>query len=238
MQRLMCLLIAAAALWAGDKNPARPVPAGQGADKKVAIQASAYYTREQITALLGEDPGVSVVVVAVQFAPAPGETIVLNRDDFLLRSDRDGQRSRPLEPSQIAGTSVMVVKSVGGEQGRPMSERRRTGIGIPGVGGTTLPGTGTPTAGVATADTSSASASIENRPTPRENPLLTTLKNRILPEGEVTKPVEGLLYFLIEGKLRAKDIELVYRKAPPRVSVRFYEPGKEPDATRKAKARN
>jgi len=48
-----------------------------------------------------------------------------------------------------------------------------------------------------------------------------------LPDGELDKPASGLLYFLIEGKLRAKDLELVYRKAPPRLSIRFKDPTKK-----------
>jgi hypothetical protein len=83
-----------------------------------------------------------------------------------------------------------------------------------------------PNAGSATADTSEAQASIEDRNL-KTNPLLDALKAKILPEGEIEKPVSGLLYFQMEGKLRPKDIELVYRKSPPRVSLRFIDQNKK-----------
>lgn len=229
LTRLLPSLLAAATLLCADKpkdKPGSPV-SGEGSDPRVAIKATAYYDRDQVKSLLGMDPGESIVVVQVTFTPAQGEEINLNLDDFLLRSDRDGQKSRPLEPTQIAGSAVMVVKSQGGTQGTGMSQQRRVPYGVPGIPGgggpmgQSLPMPNeTPVAGTATADTSSAVASIEDRNV-KKNPLLDLLKARVLTDGEVKKPVTGLLYFQMEGKLRPKDLELVYRKAPPRVSVRF-----------------
>ena len=226
--RTCVLVLSLCWLAAAQTQPDKLAPSGKGSDEKVSIQATAFLDHDRAVAALGQDPGPSIVVVAVTLTPAPGFKIDLNRDDFLLRSDRDGQKSRPLEPTQIAGTSVMVVKSVGGTQGTGMSQQRRVPIGVPG----TYPGGGmpptismpgeTPVGGSATADTSEAQASIEERAV-RSNPLLDALKAKVLAEGETEKPVSGLLYFQIEGKLRPKDIELVYRKGPPRVSVRFVE---------------
>jgi hypothetical protein len=85
--------------------------------------------------------------------------------------------------------------------------------------GLPMPGQ-SPNVGTATADTSEAQASIEERAV-KKNPLLEALKAKAIPEGEIEKPLSGLLYFQMEGKLRPKDLELVYRKAPPRISVRF-----------------
>ncbi|MBI4893594.1 MAG: hypothetical protein HY821_23440 [Acidobacteria bacterium] len=233
--RLIISLLAAASVCFAQKPAAKPELHGQGADQKVAIDAVAYLTRDEIKAVLGQDPGESIVVVKVTVTPAEGWKLNLIRDDFLLRSDRDGQKSRPLEPTQIAGTSVMVVGSQGGTQGTGMSEERRVPWGVPGVPGgspTGAPGAGlpmpgqTPNVGSATADTSGASARIEQREA-KSNPLLDALKAKVLPEDEFEKPVSGLLYFQMEGKLRPKDIELVYRKAPPRVSLRFVDPKKK-----------
>jgi len=214
----------------------KPLPNGKGSDAKVAIEAAVFLDRAQMKAVLGQDPGESIVLVKVTFTPAQGEKISLNRDDFLIRSDRDGQKSRPLEPSQIAGTSVMVISSRGGTQGTGMSQERRVPWGgVPGVPGGSptggppmglpMPGQ-TPNVGSATADTSEAQASIEERKV-KSNPLLDALNKEILPEGDIEKPVSGLLYFQMEGKLRIKDLELVYRKAPPRVSLRFVDPAKK-----------
>jgi hypothetical protein len=228
-------MLAAGAVLLAQKPAPKVELKGQASDRRAAVEAVAYLDRQQMKAVLGQDPGESIVLVQVTFTPAAGEKINLMRDDFLLRSDRDGQRSRPMEPSQIAGTSVMVVSSRGGTQGTGMSEERRVPWGVPGIPGGSptggppmglpMPGQ-SPNVGSATADTSEASASIEERAV-KKNPLLDALKAKILPEGELDKPVSGLLYFQMEGKLRPKDLELVYRKAPPRISLRFVDPKKK-----------
>lgn len=235
MRKTILSVLAAGAVLLAQKPAEKQELKGQGSDRKAAIEAVAYIDREQMKAVVGQDPGESIVVVKVTFTPAQGEKINLMRDDFLLRSDRDGQRSRPLEPSQIAGTSVMVISSRGGTQGTGMSEERRVPWGVPGIPGGSptgappmglpMPGQ-SPNVGSATADTSEAQASIEERAV-KTNPLLEALKAKVLPEGELEKPVSGLLYFQIDGKLRPKDLELVYRKAPPRISVRFVAPKKK-----------
>lgn len=223
------------------KKPVKPAPyvppiTGAASDGKVSIEAIAYLDHGEMTKVLGHDPGQGFLIVQVKFKPAPGETIQLDRDDFLLRSDRSGEKSRPLEAAQIAGTSVMVLGSQGGSQGTPTTEQRRVPIGVPGgiPGGRNPDGSPqgmplpnqSPNVGSATADTSDAVASIEERGK-KNSPLLNALKEKILPVGEITNEVSGLLYFQIEGRQRPKDIELIYRKAPPRVSIRFVDPTKE-----------
>ncbi len=55
----------------------------------------------------------------------------------------------------------------------------------------------------------------------KENPMLKTLKEKILPEKEGTEAVTGQLYFLLEGKQKVKDLELLYKTPAGRLSVRF-----------------
>ncbi len=218
--------------WAAEKTEWR----GQASDAKASVEARLYLDKEEVKTLAGHDPGPSIVIVQVTITPAPGTTLRLDREDFLLRSDRDGQRSRPLDPAQIAGSAVLVISSRGGTQGTGMAEERRVPWGgVPGIPGGSptggpprglpMPGQ-SPNVGSATADTSEAVASVEEREK-KSNPLLDALTEKILADGEITKPAHGLLYFLIEGKLRAKDLELVYRKAPPRLHVRFTDPSKK-----------
>lgn len=206
-------------------------PQGKAADQKVSIEATAIFDREQIRQILGQDPGEGIILMEVKVTPLNDEKVNLNRDDFLLRSDKDGQRARPMEATQVAGSSTMVVGSKPGEQGRVMSQQRRIPYGVPGIPGTpggpppTLPGTQPPAVGTGTSDATSATAVInEDDKLKKANPLLDTLKQKILPDGEIDKPVSGYLYFLFEGKHKTKQLELVYRKAPPRVHLRFVEP--------------
>jgi hypothetical protein len=234
--RIMRILAIAACAGLLASAAEKTVWRGQASDRKVSIDARLCIDKDEVKALLGHDPGPSLVIVEVTVAPAPDTTLRLDREDFLLRSDRDGQRSRPLDPAQIAGSAVLVISSRGGTQGTGMSEERRVPWGgVPGVPGGSptggpprglpMPGQ-SPNVGTATADTSEAVASIEEREK-KSNPLLDALAEKMLADGEITKPAHGLLYFLIEGKLRAKDLELVYRKAPPRLHVRFTDPSKK-----------
>lgn len=214
---LMALAVAAA------PPPAAQVE-GRTSDSQLAIDAKLYLDRTAMKGLLDQDPGENIVVIEVLLTPAAGKKIDVSREDFLIRSDRDGQRGQAMHPSQIAGSAVLVISSTGGTQGVGMAEQRRIPYGVPGIPGgggmpASLPGQGTPVGGSATADTSSASASVEEGK--KDNPLLASLKAKVLPEGEIDKPTKGLLYFVMEGKQRPKDIELVYRKTPPRLSIRF-----------------
>ncbi len=211
-----------------------PPITGEGQDKKIRIEAQVWLDRAEMKQATGVDPGEGFVVVKVKVTPAEGEEIDLNRDDFLLRSDKDGQRSRPMEPTQIAGSSVMVISSRGGTQGQVMSQQRRVPMGLPiptggdprGAPGQGLPAPNeSPTVGAATADTSEAQASFEDKQ--GDKSLLELLKEKQLRDGAFKGPAEGLLYFQIEGKHKVKHLELVYRKAPPRVHLRFVEPKKK-----------
>jgi len=215
----------------------RLVVEGESADDNVGITARAFLDRDSMKQALGGDPGPGYIVVEVTVTRKGEEPLRLDLDDFLLRSDKDGQHSRPLTPSQVAGSAVMVVKSVGGTQGRGMGQTNRVPMGYPGDYPGSYPGTypggyppgmypgmGSPTAGSATADTSDAAASIQEKGKGKSNPLLNSLKAKVLKDGEVEKQATGLLYFQIDGKVKPKQLELVYRKAPPRVSVRFVDP--------------
>ncbi len=208
-------------------------PLGVAEDSRARIEARLLLTRDAMKTALGADPGENVIILEVKYAPRKEGKYYLDHDEFLLRTDNDGQRARPLFPSQLAGASVMVISSRGGSQGQIGSEQRRVPYGVPGIPGSggpplSLPGSQPPTVGSSTADTSEASASIEDDKTnPEQKALLKLLHEKRLPEGEVEGPVSGLLYFVFEGKHKIKHFEFVYRKAPPRLSVRFPEPKKK-----------
>ena len=52
------------------------------------------------------------------------------------------------------------------------------------------------------------------------NPLLATLKAKVLPEKETAQPVSGLLYFPLE-KQKLKDLELDYSGPAGPLKIRF-----------------
>jgi len=53
------------------------------------------------------------------------------------------------------------------------------------------------------------------------SPLQKILEAKMLPDKETKEPVEGLLYFLLEGKNKAKDLGLIYKGPAGRLAMDF-----------------
>jgi hypothetical protein len=54
-----------------------------------------------------------------------------------------------------------------------------------------------------------------------DNPLLEILKAKILPEKKTQEAVKGQLYFLLDGKHKLKDLELMYKNSGGRLILDF-----------------
>jgi hypothetical protein len=209
--RNICILLASAALaCAAEKGPAT----AEASNSSLDLTATVYCGRDAVKEQLGSDLGGYFILVKVDLTPKEGKALTVTRDDFVLRSYKDGQKSQPFAPSQIAGRSAMVVGSEGGngmaaDQGGPV-----WGPG-PGMGGppSRMPGRDG-SMGSSTADTSSASAVMQDGGKQKEDPLLAVLQKKILPEKKTSEPVSGLLYFSLEGKHKPKDLVLQYNGGP------------------------
>jgi hypothetical protein len=58
-----------------------------------------------------------------------------------------------------------------------------------------------------------------------KSPLLVALEEKVLADSKETKePLSGLLYFLMEGKHKVKQLELHYRGPAGKLDIRFIEP--------------
>jgi len=212
------LIMMLCAAWVGvcaDKGP----PKGEAAGKQVRLEATAYLDKSSIQQAVGEEMEPGIVVLEVKLTPTGGSKMTISRDDFLLRSDKDGQRSTPYSPTQIAGTSVLVVSNRYGGGGIAAEDR---GPAWGGIGGrpSRLPGSGGGvgnSGGTAEAVTSVREATGKDQ----EPPLLAALKKNILPEREISEPLSGQLYFLMDGKHKVKDLELLYRGSGEKISIRF-----------------
>ncbi len=55
----------------------------------------------------------------------------------------------------------------------------------------------------------------------KDDPVLATLKAKVLPMKETAEPVSGLLYFLMEGKHKTKQLEMYYKGPAGNLSLRF-----------------
>jgi hypothetical protein len=158
-------------------------------------------------------------VVAIEVTPRYGKEVAITRDDFVLKTDKDGERSGPFAPSQIAGRGAMVVRQTGGAGGTGMHDNDGPIVGgYPGtigpprrMGGDGIGDAGAP----AGAEAKTRTGSHE-----KEDPMLGVLKQKELPETKTDKPVSGLLYFPME-KQKAKDLELRYAASGDKIAMRF-----------------
>ena len=213
MRRVAAIaLLAGVCTYAGSKGPVTR----DAEDASVAIKATVFTEKEDIKSLIGSDLDGYYVVVKVEVEPK--STIKIYRDDFLLRTDRDGEKSTSFSASQIAGKGALVVTQTYGG-GAIASESPGPAWG--GIGGP--PGRlGNPDQGVMGNSASVASNQIQmDEGGKNANPLKAVLEEHILKEGETGKPVSGLLYFPMEPKQKSKQLELRYTGGKSKIIIRF-----------------
>jgi hypothetical protein len=199
-----------------DKGP----PKGEAAGRQLKLEATAYLDKSAIQQAVGEEMEPGIVVIEVRLTPTGDSPMTISRDDFLLRSDKDGQRSTPYSPSQIAGTSVLVVSNRYGGGGIAAEDRGPVWGGLGGGRPSRMPGSG---GGIGNSGgTAEAVTNVrEGTGKDQEPPLLAALKKNILPERQISEPLTGQLYFLMDGKHKVKDLELLYRGSGEKLSIRF-----------------
>jgi hypothetical protein len=198
MKRILpIVLIPACLLLAGEK---KPLP-NQVANDDIDLSGTVMIERQEVQQALGADLGPRYIIVRIKVAPKADAGLRVGPDDFTLLSRKDGERSPALEPSQIAGKGELVVKAA---QTQPGGDGTRTNGPI--WGGVTI-----------RTGSSKKKAESDDTPEPKvdntveENPIIGVLKQKILPETETKAPVEGLLYFMMDGKLKPKDLSLIYK---------------------------
>src|SRR5437763_4969625 len=139
---ILCTSIASLSLvLAADKT----LPIETTSNELVEITANALVDKDQIRQELGSELTPGIIVVRVRVRPLNEKPVKIDRDDFVLLSDKDGQRSTPYAPSQIAGNSTLVVTHTG-TRGSMAGGQGNGPIwgGMPGTGGRPqrMPGTG------------------------------------------------------------------------------------------------
>lgn len=219
MRRILVVSLAllAASAWA-DKKRIEP---GFASSDEVEITATMHIDHAEITQLMGVELEKHIYVVEVKVRPKGEKPLRINLDDFVILKTDDGQRSTPFAPSQIASTGGLTLKSerIGGwaHQGNgPVwggVGSQRPGR-LPGNGGAM----GSQTGG---ADATGVQAQTKTGTEPADNPLLTVLKSKVLPEKETTEIVTGLLYFPLEGKLKLKNLNLLYKAPGGKMEIVF-----------------
>jgi hypothetical protein len=179
----------------------------------VALTGVVASGKDAAAKLLGLDPGMDLIIVDLKIEPKSDVKVKVSRDDFTLISRRDGQRSQAMHPSQIAGSSSLVVSSRGpGSSGGIMNQNRGPiWGGMPGTGDRPrrIGGDGEAAGPVDPGETTATAVTDKSQ----ENPLLTALRQKELPVAELAEPASGLLYFIFDGKHKVKDLELMYKGA-------------------------
>ncbi|HEX5432305.1 MAG TPA: hypothetical protein VFW83_10075 [Bryobacteraceae bacterium] len=186
------LLLTSMALLAADKKPA-PVQATNG---DIDLTATVMLDQQDIRQALGADLGKGYIVVRLKASPKTGKPVWIGPEDFTLLSHKNGDRCQALAPGQIAGGGGALVVKAAAEQ--------------PGGDGTAT--NGPVWGGVAAA---------KGKNTAGNRALLEQLRQKILPGKQTQAPLEGLLYFEIDGKLKPKDLTLLYHGTAGRVALDF-----------------
>jgi hypothetical protein len=147
-------------LWAGEKK----APQGRAEDDSVAITATVV-SLDQVKQMFGSDFDGNFTVLDVTLAPKGGKPYTVRLDDFILRSESNGDHSGPLAAGQIAGAGALVVERTYGN--RPNADSSRP-----------IEGT-----------------KIQVKDDEKSNPAFDALKQRILSEKTISEPESGLLFF-------------------------------------------
>ena len=196
------------------------VAAGLGADKsdwkteKLAdaeFKARLVLDPAEITQLLGSDLEMDYILVEMEVRPLYNSKVNLRRDNFILRSRRDNERSSADTPDRIAGESVLIVGEGRARTGSGIFGQE-TGTVIGGVPGTgtrprRIPGQGGMLGNTGAAETTTSSVKGDKR---EATTLLDRLTELELPIGETQVPVRGYLYFAVSAKQKQKHLELSY----------------------------
>jgi hypothetical protein len=186
------MLLAACLLPAAQKTEATAM----GENQDLALTVRLYIDPAGVLELIGNDLDGHYIVAEVKIEPKNGKEVTINRDDFVLRTDKDGEKATPYAPSQIAGRGALIVREV--------HEDRTPGMANATGGGHTFP----------------TGVIVRDGDADKENPLEQTLKDKELPERKTNEPFSGLLYFVME-KQKMKDLELTYGGRENRIVLRF-----------------
>src|SRR6516164_4257524 len=199
-------LVSSLVLSAADK---KPLP-NQAGNDDIDLAGAVMLDRPEILQALGADPGPRYVLVRIKVTPKTGPGLRVSPDDFTLLSRKDGERSPALDPGQIGGKGALVVKAAAEQPG---GDGTRTNGPI--WGGVTV------RAGSRkkTADSDAPEPKLDN--TVEESPVIGALKQKMLHDTETKTAVEGLLYFLMDGKLKPKDVSLIYKGAAGKLIIDF-----------------
>lgn len=164
----------------------------QAGNGNIDLAGTVFIDSKDIQQVLGTTLDPGYIVVRIKVEPRMSQAIRISADDFTLVSRKDGERSESLLPSRIGGAANLILKS------------KTTHAGSAGVSSTEV--------AVTTANDKTAQP---------ESPSAKLLESKMLKDVETKEPVEGLLYFLLEGKNKVKDLGLLYKGPAGHLAMDF-----------------
>lgn len=204
---LLCaLLLCPYATFASDP---KPVP-NQAANGEIDLSGTVLIVRNDIQlALDGPDLPAGYIAVRMKVTPKSENALRISPDDFTLLSRKDGQRSPSLSPHQIAGGGTVLVVKPAANQPRGDG----TTVGGPVWGGVSL--------GRKSTTSSNGDPSVHTETAQEDAPLVKLLTEKSLPDKDIKSAVEGLLYFAMDGKIKPKDLSLIYQGQAGKLVIDF-----------------
>lgn len=210
MRVLICssaVLLTVVSLFGAKKTVSPQTSAG---NELVDIVATISLTEEEVTQKIGADPGKGIVLLQVRVIPKTDKSVLVSPDDFILLAHDDGERSKPYEPSQIASDGALIVKNTADKTTKKATPTFGVG-GIMGGGGGASPGNSKPVVLGTTMDSKAKG----------DQTLLEALKAKQLVSKDTNEPVEGYLYFSLDGKHKLKDLAVLYHGPAGHLSLEF-----------------
>ena len=113
--RLTVVALAASLLLPAASKKAPPTSRGENED--LILTATLHNDPADIKEMIGNDLGGHYIVVDVKVEPKYSKDLVLDRDDFVLRTDKDGEHTQPYAASQIAGSGALIIGTVEQNEG-------------------------------------------------------------------------------------------------------------------------
>ena len=183
----------------------KTISTARGENEDLILTVTLHIDPEELKQLVSSDLDGHYIIAEVKVDPKYGKDVTIDRGDFLLRSDKEGEKAKPFAGSQIAGQGTLVLSQEGAEV-----KKSKWSIGGPVmVGGA---GNGS--------EVNKGTTKATMKEDDKENPLKKLLDSKILPEKKTDQPVSGLLYFPME-KQKMKDLQLDFGGRENRISLRF-----------------
>ena len=207
LQTVSIFCVTAALSWAGSKKIVSP-DTSAGNDQ-IDVVATITLAEADVTQKLGADPGTGIVLLSVRVIPKTDKPVQISPDDFILLAHDDGERSKPFDPAQLAWDGALVVTNSTDTK----VKKTGTSVGFGGIMGGTGGSPGNP-------KITSMSSKIDSKSKGNEK-LLAALKAKQLPQKESVEPIEGYLYFPLDGKHKLKNLAVLYRGPAGKLDLEF-----------------